>query len=45
MAVIASIAACYVGQIFSGRDYAIVTRATSTNDLSVINRNDGRPHV
>ena len=37
MAIVTGIAARYVGRIFSGRGYAVVTRATRTDDLSVVN--------
>lgn len=45
MAVIAGITACQVSWILPGRRYAIVTRATSADNLSVVNGTDWRPNV
>ena len=45
MAVIAGVAARQVSWILPGRRYAIVTRATSADDLSVVNGVDWRPNV
>lgn len=45
MAIVTGIAARYVGRIFSGRGYAVVTRATRTDDLSVVNCADRCPDI
>jgi len=45
MTVITRIATCNVGWIFPGGNNAVVTRATSADDLGVINCIDRRPYV
>ena len=45
MAIIAGIATCYVSWSFSGCCHTVVTRAASTDNLSVINRADRRPDI
>ncbi len=45
MAIIADIAACYMSRVFSGCGDAIVTRTTSTDDLSMVHRVDWRPDI
>ena len=45
MAIITGIAACNVSWIFSGCGHAIVTRATGTDDLSMVDGADRCPDV
>lgn len=45
MAVIAIIAAVYVGWMFAKRRYAVVTGAATAENLGVIDRKHGREHI
>ncbi len=45
MTIIAVIAAVDVGRVFAGRRNAVVTRATGSRYLCVIDHVRGRPHV
>lgn len=45
MAIVAGITTCYVSWGFSGCGYAVMTRATSTDDLGVVNRADRCPDI
>jgi len=45
MAIVAGIAACYMSWVFPGCGDAVVTRATSSDDLSMVHRTDWCPDI
>jgi hypothetical protein len=45
MAIVTGIAACYMSRVFSGCGDAVVTRAASTDDLSVVDSANRCPDI
>ena len=45
MAIVAGISACDMSWAFPGRGDAVVTRATSSDDLSMVHRTDWCPDI